>query len=430
MKVIHIPRRFVRDDWGGTETVLQNTITGMQEIGIRGEIFTTKALSNVAKEELSGVTVNRFDYSYPFWGLSSAARKAMDKKGGNLFSWALARALYNEPDIDVLHAHTGKRLGGIVRTVAKLRKIPYVLSLHGGHLDIPSDERATLANPRKGTVEWGKILGLLVGSRRVLSDANAIVCVGRSEALKMQQKYPNKRVEYLPNGVNVKLFANGSSKSFRHEFHIPQDAKLIGLISRIDPQKNQKLIVQALPSILQKIKKAHLLLAGPVTMADYHQELLALVDSLGLTSKVTVIPGFPAGDKRIIDAFHATDVFVLPSRHEPFGIVALEAWSANLPVIASNVGGLGHIISSGSNGFLFPSGDEAELSRLVIEVLSNENLAKELAVAGNKEAKEKYEWSVICQQLKRLYYEVSLQAKKIAGQADERVNAYGGQLCE
>ena len=73
------------------------------------------------------------------------------------------------------------RTGGIGRYVARRRGIPYVVTLHGGVFDVPAEEAQSLTDPTRGTLEWGKVLGWWVGSRRVLDDAAAILCVGLEE---------------------------------------------------------------------------------------------------------------------------------------------------------------------------------------------------------------------------------------------------------
>ena len=406
MRVLHVPRRFVREDWGGTEQVIAKTVCELENLGVTGEIFTTLALSDKNTEVIENVRVRRFDYFYPYWGLSQENRLDMDKKGGNLFSFALARALYSENNLDLLHSHTGKRLGGIVRTVAKLRKIPYVVSLHGGFLQIPQAERATLAAPAQNSFEWGKALGAVVGSRKVLSDADGIICVGRTEYEKMKEKYPLKGVYYLPNGVDTSWFENGNGQEFRTEYGYTPKDKIILTVGRIDPQKNQELLIKLMPRLLETEPDAKLLLIGPVTLQRYYEKLMGLITSLHIEEKVQIIKGFPPGDRTLVDAFHGSDLFVLPSRHEPFGIVLLEAWSSSLPVIASNVGGIPHIIKDGDTGVMCRSDDEQDFLHSIVNILRDKSYGKYLAERGREQAKSTYEWKSVCSYLKRIYEEV------------------------
>src|SRR5438067_13324560 len=97
MRIVHIPRRFVRSDWGGTETVILETSKQLLSLGHQTEILCPRALTKIDRETIGGVTVRRFPYFYPYVGLSEAGRLQMDLKGGNLFSFSLMRAISRMP---------------------------------------------------------------------------------------------------------------------------------------------------------------------------------------------------------------------------------------------------------------------------------------------------------------------------------------------
>jgi glycosyltransferase involved in cell wall biosynthesis len=400
MRIVQVPRRFVRSDWGGTETAILEMSKSLITLGHHTEIFTPRALSKQDHETIDGIQVTRFPYFYPYLRLSDAARLQMDKKGGNLFSFPLMRALRECPDLDVIHLHTGKRLGAMARHVAIKRKIPYVISLHGGVHDVPAAEAQTFAAASKGAIEWGQPLGMYFGARRVLDDAAAILCVGQKEQEQTQRRYPDKRVLYLPNGVNAQRFATGDRNAFRAKFGIPADVFLILTVGRIDPQKNQLLAVKALQNI-----DAHLVLVGHVTNPDYDARLATEIGNLGLSNRVRVIRGLDASDPQLVNAFHAADLFLLPSIHEPFGIVILEAWAAGLPVVASNVGGIPSFVRDGVNGALFASDDCGALTAALKTTIANGDIRKRLAEAGHREV-EQCSWDRVTQRLAAIYEEV------------------------
>lgn len=240
MRTIHIPRRFTTDAWGGTESVIAETCQRLPAHDFDCEIFCPAALSKPGSELVRGIPVTRFPYFYPYLGLSADAKAAMDRKGGNLFSISLLSALLREKPLDLIHLHTAKRLGGIGRTVALHRRIPYVVSVHGGMIDVPAEETATWTTPTQGAFEWGRSIGMLVGARRVLDDADTIICVDCSEAEKMRACYPAKRVEFLPNGVDPAPFNKGDGIRFRQQFGLSAKHRIILTVGRIDPQKNQR----------------------------------------------------------------------------------------------------------------------------------------------------------------------------------------------
>ena len=407
VRSIQIPRRFIAAEWGGTETTILQSSRALNAAGQPTRIFTSLALSDTRREILHDVEVRRFSYCYPFFGLSADKRREMDKKGGNLLSLSLLWSLLREPGIDLLHAHTGKRLGGIVRTAARLRRIPYVITLHGGYFDIPSGQMQQMLAPIRKTFEWGKPLGALLGSRRVLQDAAAVLCVGDNEYQAARAALPGQRVELLPNGVDCNFFASGDAERFRAHYGIPAERRIILCVSRIDYQKNQLALVEALPSILQRHPDTQLVLIGPVTIDAYQRKLLQRIEQLGVQAHISLIPGLAADDPLLRGAYHAAGVFALPSLHEPFGIVVLEAWAAGLPVVAASVGGIPSFTRHGENVLHADPHHWESLARQLLNVMGNRQLASRLADNGSKLARDKYDWRVVSRQLTTLYQDLA-----------------------
>lgn len=406
MHTVQLARRFVREDWGGTETVIYETSKRMLAMGHQAEVMCTLATAHAQVDNYAGLPVRRFPYFYPYLGLSVDAKHVLDKKGGSPFSFSLMRALQNMPELDLIHLHVGNRIGGIGRYVAKKRMIPYVISLHGGVFDVPAAEAASWTAPTKGTLDWGKVLGLWVGSRRVMLDASAILCVGYPESVLVQKNLPDNRVVYLPNGADTRRFADGNGVSFRNKYKIPQEAKVVLTLARIDAQKNQHMAARLLPMFREIEPTTHLLIVGNVTNPAYHQELVQIVEAHGVANHVTIIPGIPSVSGELVDAYHAADIFLLPSRHEPFGIVILEAWSAGLPVLASNVGGIPHFVANGEDALLFNPNDDHSLIQAFRELSTNTGLAQRLGEAGRCKARTEYDWDVITQKLLTIYEDV------------------------
>ena len=405
-KIIHVPRRFVAEEWGGTETVILEISRQQQRAGWQPEIFTSLALAKQRTEIIGGVPVRRFPYCYPFLGLSAADKTALDKKGGNLLSLSLFNALRGAPEVRLFHAHALKRLGGEVRTAARWRKKPLVVSLHGGVFDVPTAELGAMLKPIENKFEWGKPFGALFGSRRVLDDADFVICVGQSEMDKAKQQLTHDRLAYLPNGVDCDKFATGDGAAFRAKHGIPSGAFLALNLSRIDAQKNQLLLLEAFTQFRARQPQAGLILVGPETQPAYAAKLREFIVANQLGTCVKLLPGLRNDDPELIQAFHACDVFVLPSMHEPFGIVVLEAWSSGKPVIASRIGGLRTLIRDGETGFFFdPNAPTAaaDLAAQLERLATHPELPVRVGAAGRREAVAHYDWAQIGRQLETLY---------------------------
>jgi D-inositol-3-phosphate glycosyltransferase len=402
---IHIPRRFVSHSWGGTETVVLESAKCLKAMGHPARVFTSCALSGkpgtAHSDEIDGVEVRRFPHFYPYLGLSGIQRESLDLCGGNLFSWSLLRALGRDREARVLHLHTAKRMGGIARTIGRLRKIPYVVSLHGGLFCRPESETRRQAKKADRTLEWGKALGWLVGSRRVMQEASAVLCLTESEKREVLAWNPEVHCRVLPNGVDLDRFSEGSRSRFREHHAIPADRKLMAVVGRVDPQKGQLVAVNAFSRL--KDDSAHLLLAGPVTDSDYDSRIQSRIDELDLGDRVSRVGGLSG--QELVDAYHASDVVIVPSSHEPFGIVVLEAWACRKPVVASRVGGLAELITENRDGRLFEADNDHELSTMLQHLLDNRNERQRLGRGGRGTA-QGYSWRAHADKLTQIYQEV------------------------
>lgn len=404
-----MPRRFVREEWGGTETVVLEICKSQLASGLSPEIWTSMALANSRQEEMSGVPVRRFPYCYPFLGLSRDEKMAMDKKGGNLLSLSLFWSMMCAKDVRLYHAHVLKRLGGEVRTAARINKKPYVVSLHGGIFDVPEEELSDMMKPIENKFEWGRAFGALFGSRKTLDDADYVICVGANEAEAAKKSLPHDRVDYLPNGVDTEKFAVADGMVFRKAHGIPEDAFLLLTLSRLDSQKNQIALVEALAqwkqSSPEQARQARIVFIGPQTQPAYVEKLKARIRELNLDDQVMILPGMKTDDPQLIQAFHSCDVFVLPSRHEPFGIVVLEAWSSGKPVFVNQVGGLKTLVSHEKTGafFNYETGGAEELAALLKRGFENRDWLMQMGEAGRADARQNYDWKQISARLEDIY---------------------------
>lgn len=406
MRTLQLARRFVKEDWGGTESVIYETSTRLIARGHPTEVYCTMATARHPEEDIGTLHVRRYPYFYPYFKLPEEAQRVLDKKGGSPFSFQLLRAVQQYPELDLIHLHVANRIGAIGRYAARKRRIPFVLSLHGGMFDVPAEEADSWTASSRGAFEWGKVLGWWYGSRKILSEAGAILCVGYPESVETQKRFPDQRVLYLPNGADTRRFSAGNGAAFRDKHGIPGDAHVLVTVARIDSQKNQLLPARLLPQLLEAEPAAHLLLVGNVTNPAYHKNLVDTVEELGLGDRVTVVCGLPSDSQDLVDAYHAGDVFLLPSIHEPFGIVILEAWAAGLPVMASRIGGIPHFVEDGTDGVLFDPADEASFLAAYRALTDDPALAKRIAHAGQEKARASYDWDAITGKLLKIYEEV------------------------
>ncbi|MCB1130220.1 MAG: glycosyltransferase family 4 protein [Verrucomicrobiae bacterium] len=404
-RVLHVPRRFATDEWGGTESVVFNLCVQQQARGLRPEIHTSRALAPVAREIWRDIPIRRHRHVYPFFGLNDTEIRALDKKGGNLLSLDLFGSLLAARNVRIYHAHVLKRMGGSVLTAARLRGRPCVVTLHGNVFDVPEEEAASIVEAQQGHFEWGKPFGALFRSRQLLDEADAVLCVGHSEYEAAKKALSHDRIHHLANGVNPESFEDGDADAGRRALGWPPEAIGFGCLSRIDPQKNQLLLVRAFAELVRARPQddLRLLIGGPVTSPDYLREIGDAIREEGIGRFVSFHEAVEAESRKHRDLLAALDAFVLPSRHEPFGIVVLEAWASGLPVVVSDVGGLKRLVSDGSDGLRFPSGDSTALAAAMGRIASAPALRRSLAEAGRETMLRNYTWRAVNDRLEDIY---------------------------
>ncbi|MDA3831981.1 MAG: glycosyltransferase family 4 protein [Spirochaetales bacterium] len=422
MKIVQVSKRFVIDERGAPEVFFAETFRRLVERGISAEIFATRAFSEVPHERFLNISITRFPYFYPNLGLSADAKTALDHKTGDPFSFALKRALRKEKDADLIHISTGSRLGSFARAAAKRRQIPYVISLTGEFFVFPNSRSGAASmpllqqDPSKGSLDWGMPLEALYGAGKVLEGASAIICSGRNDFTAASRKFPEKKVVFLPNGVDMKRFSFGNGPWFRHMYRIPEERFLILSVGEIDPKKNQLTLIRQLPDVLDKASHVHLLCIGNIADPSYYDRLLKEIALQKLQKRVTIIPGLPYDGQDLVNAYLAADCFVLPSLYEPFGMSVLEAWAAGLPVAAAKRGGPGYLVEHKKTGLLFDPEAPARFSESVKDALIalalDKDMREKYAKTGYKTAAERYSWDIITDRLLALYEEVVASSAK------------------
>ena len=386
LKIAHVVRRYSPAEWGGTETVVMHTVEGQRALGHVPRVFCTAALQPPDARLTEDVSF--FPYFYPYFPMPAADRLKLDKKGGSPYAPKLFKAVAAfRPD--VIHIHAGGRLACAAVKLAKRLGVPSVISLHGGAAAVPASELEEMLKPLKGKFPYGAILDRLFGLRfDPLAKVDVIICISHEEERRLKEKYPGRNVQYLPNGVDggkVRAAARPGSN--------------ILCVSRIDYQKNQLALVE----LLAARPGCRLTLVGPITARWYADKIAARAKELGVGDRLTLVPGLPPGSAELEAAFASANVFVLPSVHEPFGIVALEAMARGIPLIASNVGGLPDFVKDGENGLLFDPSDPANLVRAFDRLVALPPERIEAMVSAARATADQFTWRSVIDRLMRLY---------------------------
>ena len=218
---------------------------------------------------------------------------------------------------------------------------------------------------------------------------------------------PRDKLKVIPNGIDpAKLLIRGHAdpSEVRARFAHP-DEKIVLFVGRLVREKGVWVMLDAFKDLLGVVPEAKLVVVGKgpeeLYLRDYARRL-------GLEHKV-YFTGF-VDDETRNHLYHLCSVAVFPSLYEPFGIVALEAMALGKPVVVSDTGGLGEVVSHGLTGMKFPPGDSRALAGVLADILLDFNLAQNLAREGKREA-DLYTWDRVAKSTSDVYREVLRSAQ-------------------
>jgi glycosyltransferase involved in cell wall biosynthesis len=326
--------------------------------------------------------------------------------GGNLVSFGLAGSLWAEKGVDVIHSHALGRLGAIGRLVARARRIPFVISIHGGAYDVPAELRAELGRPATGGWDWGRSLGLMLRARHLMDQADAIITLNPREAALVKERHPGRRVLIEPHGIRTALFAVDCRAAAVEAFPEAKDRSVLLILGRIDPTKNPGWLIAEAAELARRHPKVLLVFVGPFTDGEYAAALQTRVAAEGLDRFVMMVGGLPSGDPRLIGLLQVAQAVILPSVSETFGMVILEAWAAGTPVISSRTSGATALIEDGVNGMLFDLDRRATFHAAADRILEHPETASRWGEAGCMKAVAEYDSTASAERMRGIYSEL------------------------
>ena len=174
------------------------------------------------------------------------------------------------------------------------------------------------------------------------------------------------------------------------QFSLPSDARLVGMVGRLAPQKDHATLIRAAARVVAVDPSVRFLVVGDHIGTDaareLHRALARLVEERQLTGHV-IFAGFRDDVPQLLSGL---DVSVLATNFEGFGLVIVEAMAQGTPVIATEVGGVTEIISEPETGLLHGPADDADLAGKILALLSNKALGQRLAEAGRRLVEERF----------------------------------------
>jgi D-inositol-3-phosphate glycosyltransferase len=255
----------------------------------------------------------------------------------------------------------------------------------------------------------------ILGEKKVISKANRIIAATLAEKSQLEFLYeaPSSKISVIPPGVDTRHFYPIPKDEAKEVVGVPEDSHTILFVGRIEPLKGIDKLIQAI-SIIQNNGELrccphNLVIIGgepnakPEEMNAEMARLQDMVEDLGIKNFVIFLG---KQDQQMLPYYYsASEIVVMPSHYESFGMVALEAMACGTPVVASQVGGLAFLVRDGETGFVVPGNDVQMLAKRLVELIKDKELRNKL---GNKSAEyaQLYAWETISENMIEVYNQV------------------------
>jgi phosphatidyl-myo-inositol alpha-mannosyltransferase len=365
---------------GGVEELVRQLAHQQQAVGLAPFVYTMRWPKDLpATEDYQGIPVRRFVFRTPEGG----PRRIGGAVATNPATLARLVDSLRRDRCDLIHVQCVSSAAWFAAQAARLLRLPLVVTLQG-ELTMDADhifERSA----------WARR-----ALRTVLRDAAAVTACSRATLDEAQSWFGTDldgRGQVIPNGVRVSDFATATP-------HRETEPYLLA-VGRHVPQKGFDVLIRAVRLLADAGDDPLVLLAGD---GPERPSLERLVGELDLAARVRFLG--VTDRERTASLFRGAAGFVLPSRHEPFGIVNLEAMAAGTPVIASRVGGVEDFVANERTGLLVAPEDPGALARAIRRLQSDPARRAEL-VTGGRQCAELHDWSAIEQQYRAVYRRVA-----------------------
>jgi len=231
-----------------------------------------------------------------------------------------------------------------------------------------------------------------------IEKSDSVTAVSRFLKEKTITQYEiKKEIEVIPNFIDTELFKPNPNCQYRN--HIaPNGEKILIHTSNFRPVKRVPDVIKIFDKVNKEIPSRLLLIGDGPDRFECEQ----LTRQLNISDRVK----FLGKQEAIVDILNASDLFLLPSQSESFGLAALEAMACGLPVIASSVGGIPELIKHNECGFISEIGDTDRMAKYSIDLLTNEKKFEMFSKNARKRAVEKFDKSIVIPMYENLYQKV------------------------
>lgn len=334
---------------GGGGVASHKLAKGFVNLGHNVDYITSRYQGLKKQEKIDGINIYRVP---TFFRKDRATATFLSMLSYDFFATLKGIRLCFKNKYDFINTQFAIPTGPVGLILAKLFGIKNILSLHGGDIYDPSKK----SSPHRHWY-WRKIV------RFILNNSDVLVCQS-SNTKKNTQKYfnPKKKIHIIPLPYEKFDF----EKVSRSELDMKEDKFYLISVGRMVERKGFNYLIKAMKDLPNKIE-LNLLGDGPLL-----QPLKKLSERLGVAKRVH-FRGFVSEEQKF-QYLETSDLYVLSSLHEGFGIVLQEAMQVGLPIVATNHGGQIDILHNGENALLVDPKNSKKIKEQILKIHESKNL--------------------------------------------------------
>ncbi len=270
--------------------------------------------------------------------------------------------------LDLLHVHYAiphSVSALLARMMAAPRRLPFITTLHGTDITLVGSDRSYLPITRFS-----------------IEQSDGVTAISNYLRDRTLKEFEIKRpIDVIPNFVNCDLYKKSTDAAARAHL-APNGEPIMMHLSNFRPVKRLTDVVEIFALVREKIA------AKLVLMGDGPDRGAA--EYLVRKKKLTKDVHFLGKQDRVAEKLGLADLFLLPSDEESFGLAALEAMACEVPVVATNVGGVPEVVKHGVDGYLFEPRDVDTAAKYALEILSRPDRGRMMGEMARANARRKY----------------------------------------
>lgn len=314
------------------------------------------------------VEVNQYSvFQYPPYDIALASKIA---------------EVVNREELDLLHVHYAipHAVCAILAKQMSGRDLKIVTTLHGTDITVLGNDPSLADAVRFGIEKSDYVTAV---SHSLIAQTNEVV-------------RPNKEIHAVYNFIDDRVYQKTESCHLREELDISEDEKVVIHVSNFRAVKRVPDVVKAFAKIAKQLPAKLLLVGDGPEMSVVSN----LVCKLGIREHVRYL----GKQENLEELYSISDLMLLLSEKESFGLVALEGMACGVPCIGTNVGGVPEVISDGVNGFICELGDTEEIAKKGVQLLKDRELHQQFSKNGMITATTKFGAEQIVSQYEDIYY--------------------------